>query len=53
MFVKRNFHPGEFLLEYPAEIVSEEDATKREEEYQKRNEGCFIYYLNNKNGLTW
>lgn len=33
--LKKNFHPGQFLLEYPAEIISEENASKREEEYKK------------------
>lgn len=45
VFAKRTFNPGEFLLEYPAERISYEDAEKREQEYEASDKGCFIFFL--------
>ena len=39
------FSPGEFLLEYPAELVTYEEALEREKEYETSNKECFIYFL--------
>ena len=39
---KRRFSKGEFICEYPGEVVNIEEADRREAEYKLNDEGCFI-----------
>ena len=48
VFAKKMFSPGEFPPEYPAELVTYEEALEREKEYETSNKGCFIYFLEDK-----
>ena len=48
IFAKKEFSPGEFLLEYPAELITYEEALEREKQYETSNKICFIYFLEDK-----
>ena len=37
-----------FVLEYPADLISVNEAEIREKGYAKQNAGCFMYYFDGK-----
>lgn len=46
----RKFEKGEFVVEYAGELISMEEAQKREAVYsQDENIGCYMYYFKHKN----
>ena len=49
--LKEDLKPGAFLLQYPAEVISKEEATLREEAYANDGNGCFLYYLDNPKSI--
>lgn len=47
-------HPKEsFLLQYVGELVSGEEAEKREKMYAKRNLGSYLFFFSNKGKEYW
>ena len=53
VFAKKNFAPGAFLLQYPGELVSEEEAERREKLYKQQHRGCFMYFFTYENKTMW
>ena len=51
VFAKKTFSPGDFLLEYPSENISLDEAEEREKEYETMGEGSFIFFLEVKKKL--
>lgn len=50
----RKFEKGEFVVEYAGELISMEEAQKREAVYsQDENIGCYMYYFKHKNSQHW
>ena len=50
----RGFTKGEFLCEYKGEMISYNEARKREKEYSKDPSiGCFMYYFEWRNKKMW
>ena len=50
----RPFAQGELVCEYSGELISHEEAQKREEEYSKDSSiGCYMYYFTHKNNKLW
>ncbi|XP_049793297.1 histone-lysine N-methyltransferase PR-Set7 [Schistocerca nitens] len=46
----RDFHKGEFVVEYAGELISMTEAKVREALYaQDQNTGCYMYYFKHKN----
>ena len=48
IFAKKKFSLAEFLLEYPAKLITYEEALERQKQYETSNKGCFIYFLEDK-----
>lgn len=47
-------HPREsFLLQYVGELVSAEEAEKREKRYAKKNLGSYLFFFSNKGKEYW
>ena len=42
VFAKHPIHKGEFVAEYPGELITMEQSHQREREYQINGEGCYI-----------
>lgn len=40
---------GDFLCEYSGELITYKESIKREEQYSKKEVGCFMYYFQYKN----
>ena len=53
IFTTKFFNDGDFLLEYPGNVVTQSAALKREEEYEKKEKGCFLYYFQDSNEKLW
>lgn len=50
----RKFLRGEFVVEYAGELITMEEAKKREAIYaQDENTGCYMYYFKHKNNQYW
>lgn len=50
----RRFRKGELVCEYAGEMVSHEEAKKREEEYAADSSiGCYMYYFEFKTRKMW
>nr|XP_047134298.1 N-lysine methyltransferase KMT5A-like [Hydra vulgaris]XP_047134299.1 N-lysine methyltransferase KMT5A-like [Hydra vulgaris]XP_047134301.1 N-lysine methyltransferase KMT5A-like [Hydra vulgaris] len=49
IFVKKDFYPGDVLLEYKGKLITRLEAEKAHEEYHSKNEGCFIFDVDWKN----
>lgn len=50
----RKFQKGEFVVEYAGELITMEEAKKREAMYsQDENTGCYMYYFKYKNNQYW
>ena len=45
VYTKKRFRKGEFVCEYSGDIITMEEADKREEEYRGNKEGCFILHI--------
>ncbi|XP_012254429.2 histone-lysine N-methyltransferase PR-Set7 [Athalia rosae] len=46
----REFHKGEFVVEYIGELIDQTEARKREAEYARdQNAGCYMYYFKHRN----
>ena len=43
--VTKNVEKDSFVVEYAGEIVSVQEAKKREDEYEKSGAGCFMFYF--------
>ena len=43
----------ELLLKYPSDLISEDEAHKRENQYAKESKGCFMYFLEHENKTVW
>ncbi|XP_022188411.2 histone-lysine N-methyltransferase PR-Set7 [Nilaparvata lugens] len=47
----RSFNRGEFVVEYAGELITYEEAKKREQVYANdQNTGCYMYYFKHNNG---
>ena len=53
VFVLRNVQAGEFLLQYPGEVLSAEDGVKREEQYKNEQLGCYLYFFDFNGKKLW
>lgn len=50
----RSFVKGEFVVEYAGELISIEEAQKRELMYARNeNIGCYMYYFKHKDNQHW
>jgi len=47
VFATRDFGPGEFLLEYSGQLISESEGEKRQQEYHLED-GSFLFFYNKK-----
>jgi len=50
---KKNFAKGDFLLEYKGDLIDNEEAIARNEEYKKLDAGCFMYYFRHHGKVMW
>jgi histone-lysine N-methyltransferase SETD8 len=54
VFASRDFQRNEFVCEYSGELISYEEAKKRETQYgENTNIGCYMYYLRCNNKKYW
>ena len=55
MFSSKPFARKEFIVEYSGQLISYEEAKKREREYSLEPEkyGCYMYYFVFKNKKYW
>lgn len=50
----RPFAKGELVCEYSGELISQEEARHREDEYTKDSKiGCYMYYFEYKSKRLW
>ncbi|XP_065678114.1 N-lysine methyltransferase KMT5A-like [Hydra vulgaris] len=49
IFVKKDFYPGDVLLEYKGKLITRLETEKAHEEYHSKNERCFIFDVDWKN----
>ena len=50
----RPFVEGEFVCEYAGELIPEEEAVLREEEYLKDTSvGCYMFFFQHKSNKWW
>ena len=50
----RVFSRGELVCEYSGELISHEEAKRREAEYGRDPSiGCYMYYFTHKNKKLW
>lgn len=50
----RKFFKGEYVVEYAGELITMEEAQRRESLYAKdENIGCYMYYFKHKNQQHW
>lgn len=50
----RQFSRGELVCEYSGELISLEEAKRREEEYGRDPSiGCYMYYFSHKSNKLW
>lgn len=52
VFTTKDFHAGDFLLEYAGELISHRQALKREQEYSE-TDGSFLYFFRHNNKVLW
>lgn len=45
VFATKDFAPGEFLLQYPGDLITEKEADVREQDYIRNSKGCFMYFF--------
>ena len=54
VFPTRPFRKGEFIVEYSGELISMDEAKKREKDYLNDEEiGSYMYYFSNKSSKLW
>ncbi len=54
MIASRPFNKGELICEYSGELITHDEATKREEDYKKDTTiGCYMYYFQYKDRRLW
>jgi histone-lysine N-methyltransferase SETD8 len=54
VFATRNFRRNEFVCEYSGELISPNEAEKREKRYSEDSSiGCYMYYLQFNNKKYW
>ena len=54
MVSTRSFSRGELVCEYSGELISYEEAKRREEEYGRdASIGCYMYYFSYKTSKLW
>lgn len=54
VFSTRPRKKGDFICEYSGELISYEEALRREEEYSEdADTGCYMYYFEHKNTKHW
>ena len=50
----RHFTSGEYVIEYRGELICDPQKTKkREDKYEKTDEGCYMYYFYYKDKRYW
>jgi len=54
VFTNRERSKGDFLLEYPGDLIGEKESLLREKEYPKRKDtGSFIYFFTDDKKDLW
>ncbi|XP_035382453.1 lysine methyltransferase 5Ab isoform X2 [Electrophorus electricus] len=54
VFADREFHKGQFVVEYHGDLLKIDDAKKREAQYaQDPTKGCYMYYFRYLNNSYW
>ena len=53
VFAMRSFEPGSFLLHYPGDFITEEEADDREKVYAKDAKGCYMYFFDYQQKTFW
>lgn len=54
MVATKDFHRGDFIVEYAGDLISIDEAKEREANYAKDpTKGCYMYYFSFKNKKYW
>lgn len=53
MFAGKAFKKGDFLSEYKGDLINEKEAARREEQYAKEMQGCYMFYFRQNGKLMW
>lgn len=54
MIADKEFHKGQFVVEYRGDLISTSVAKKREKVYAEDSKvGCYMYYFNHKDKRYW
>lgn len=53
VYATRDFKKSSLLLEYKGEIISSDEADKRQKKYEKKKMGCFLYYFKEGKDCLW
>ena len=48
VFAEQEFKKGDFIVEYTGDLITNEEAARREAEYETEDVGCFMYYFVHK-----
>jgi len=49
----QEFKKGDFIVEYRGDLITSEEAARREAEYETEDMGCFMYYFVHKGKTMW
>jgi len=50
---EQEFKKGDFIVEYTGVLITNEEAARREAEYETEDVGCFMYYFVHKGKPMW
>lgn len=53
MFATRFFEKGSFLLVYRGELISGEEAERREKLYEKQHKGSYMFFFTFEGKAKW
>ena len=53
VFVTEDVSPWSFLCQYPGEVITLKERGIREEMYEKRGDGCYLFDMEHHNKRFW
>lgn len=53
VFTTKKFATGDFLLQYPGDLITKEEAEERDAKYKEQQKGCFLYMFKDANKEFW
>ena len=54
ILASKHFSRGNFVVQYAGDLIDNDEATRRTDNYSKvTNKGCYMYYFNFKNKKYW